>query len=67
MDLTPKRALANHIMDGNLDEFVETRRANGRSWARISLDIRDATEINITAESLRNWYEHLPKPTAAAS
>ena len=54
---TPTQALARELVD-DLDEFVRSRRAEGRSWRRLSSDLCDATNgrIDVTDVTLRAWY-----------
>jgi len=56
MNFTPKRALANLLLDGKLAGFVESRRVGGMSWADIAFDLRQETDLHVTGESLRSWY-----------
>jgi hypothetical protein len=55
---TPTRRLADLLLGGSLDEFVLTRRREGRSWRLISRDIWETTdgELDITYETLRSWF-----------
>lgn len=48
--------LADHLLDGQLEAYVGDRRQAGKSWRRISLDLRDEFEIEVTHETLRNWF-----------
>lgn len=50
--------LADHLLDGGLDEFVLSRRAQGRAWRFIARDLYEATDrgIDVTYETLRGWY-----------
>lgn len=53
---TPTQLAANHLLDGKLDEFVESRRADGRSWRLIARDLHEATGLDVTHETLRIWF-----------
>lgn len=53
---TPTQLAANHLLDGKLDEFVTSRRAKGRSWRLIARDLFEATELDVTHETIRSWY-----------
>jgi hypothetical protein len=55
---TPTRILADHLLDGGLDAYIERKRADGRSWRKIALDLRDDTNraIDVTWQTLHNWY-----------
>jgi transposase-like protein len=55
MHLTEFAKALDKILDGGLVPFVQTRAADGQSWRRISLDLRDATGIRVTHETLRGW------------
>lgn len=64
---TPTRRLADLLLvDVSLDEFVASRRARGRAWRLIARDLWEAThgEIDVTFETLRQWY---PEDEPAAS
>lgn len=54
---TPTQALARTMVD-DLDEFVISRRRDGRSWRLIARDLYDATDgrIDVTLETVRSWY-----------
>lgn len=54
--MTATQRLADHLLGGNLDEYVAKRRAKGDSWRRISLDLRDDTGVEVTSEAVRGWY-----------
>lgn len=53
---TPTQLAANHLLDGKLDEFVGSRRADGRSWRLIARDLHEATGLDVTHETLRTWF-----------
>lgn len=53
---TPTQLAANHLLDGGLDEFVATRRADGRSWRLIARDLHEETGLDVTHETLRTWF-----------
>lgn len=48
--------LADHKLNGKLEDFVRTRRADGRSWRLIARDIWQATDVDVTYETLRGWF-----------
>lgn len=56
--IPPLRRLADHLLDGKLDEFVRSRRAEGRAWRLIERDLWLETkgQIDVTFETLRAWY-----------
>jgi hypothetical protein len=58
--------LADIKLDGHLVEFVESRRAAGQSWRMIRDAIRDATGLDITHETIRNWFDATPIARAAS-
>jgi hypothetical protein len=55
---TPTYHLANVLLDGQFSEWVAERRAAGRSWRRIALELYEVSDqrINVTHETLRNWF-----------
>jgi hypothetical protein len=66
---TPTRRLADTLLDGRLDEFVTSRRAEGRPWRLICRDLRDATDgaIDITEVTIRSWFPPAPSAPAQTS
>jgi hypothetical protein len=50
--------MANRLADGKLPELLTERRAAGQSWDDISREIY-ALGIEVTAETLRRWFELL--------
>lgn len=63
---TATQRLLDHLMDGELRAYVAQRRSNGKSWRQISLDIRDDTHVDVTHETLRNWYGDVDETRAAS-
>jgi hypothetical protein len=60
---TPKAQLLDVLLRdeyGGLVAFLENRRAAGKSWRQITLDIRDITGVDVTHESLRAWIDNDP-------
>lgn len=57
---TTTKRLADVLLDGKLDEYVTERRAAGKSWRRITLDLRDDIGVDITHNTLRSWYPDEP-------
>lgn len=53
---TAKRKLADIQLPGGIDAFVLSRRLDGKSWRTISLDIRDAIDLDIHESTLGGWY-----------
>ncbi len=54
--MTATQRLADHMLGGRLTEYVTERRQRGDSWRRISLALRDDTGIDVTHQTLSNWY-----------
>lgn len=55
-DMTATQRLADHMLGGDLQNYVLTRRAKGDSWRRIALALRDDIGIDVTHETVRGWY-----------
>lgn len=62
---TPTRRLADHLIDGGLESYVRAKRAAKRSWRGIALDLREDIDLDITDETLRNWFPELRAAGAA--
>lgn len=54
-----KQRLADALLAGGLDEYVQTRRSEGRSWRLIARDIWTDTDgqVDVTEVTLRGWFE----------
>jgi intein-encoded DNA endonuclease-like protein len=57
--------LADVLLDGRLEEFVREKRKAGRSWRLIALDLRDAVGVDLTYQTLCNWYPDQPEKRSA--
>lgn len=59
MRFTPTARLADYLLPGGLEAFVNTRRAAGMSWRKISLEIYVVTdhEVDVTHEALYRWFD----------
>lgn len=53
---SPLRELLDAKMHGGLERFVATQRRTGASWDTISVRLLLRTDIEVSGESLRNWY-----------
>ena len=56
--MTSTQRLAALLLEQPLDDYVATKRANGRSWQHIAdrLSADTGGEINVSRETLRLWY-----------
>lgn len=54
------RRLADLALHGQLDTYVRTRYEAGRSWRLISIDLIRDTDIDVSHETLRQWYRDEP-------
>jgi hypothetical protein len=66
----PLWRLADRLLedDGGVAQLIRDMQANGASWRRIALELRDKTDgdVDVTGETVRRWAEKLaPEPTAA--
>jgi hypothetical protein len=59
--VSPLRQALDVIMGGpgELDALVRLGRLRGRSWRALALEVRDRTGVDVTHETLRNWYVDL--------
>jgi len=62
---TATQRLLDHMLGGQLEQYVLDRRAKGDSWRRISLEIRDQFGVDVTYQTLTNWYGSKDKVSAA--
>jgi hypothetical protein len=64
---TPNHRLADILLgdDGPLENFVRTRRATGRAWRLIARDLYEATDLDLTYETLRSWFPDAPAESAS--
>ena len=53
---SPTRRLADHLLDGKLDEYVRSRRAEGMAWRLIARDLWADIGVDVTYETLRSWF-----------
>lgn len=55
---TPSRRLADHLIPGGLDAFVQDRRNEGMSNRTLTVAIYSATggQVDISETTLRTWY-----------
>lgn len=58
---TDKFQLAEHLIGGDLRGYVNQKRADGKSWHRISRDLLTDTNgvIDVTVQTLRNWFPEI--------
>lgn len=67
MPRSPLRLLADNLLSEGVDTFVSTRRAAGKSWRAVALDLRDTTkgQIDVAPETVRGWYRAADTKVAA--
>lgn len=53
---TTKQQLIAAKLGEDLDAWVGGRRIGGMSWRKIAREIEARTEVEVTWETLRNWY-----------
>ena len=58
---SPTQQLVELKLGSSLEGFVRARRDDGISWRRITLEIRDATGVDVADETLRIWYPDAEK------
>ncbi len=57
MQQTHAQQLADMLLDpDDLEHFVRDRRAKRRPWRLIARDLYERTNLDLTHETLRNWY-----------
>ena len=58
--MTPLRTLTELAVGGNLDDWLGTRRAAGKSLRAIARELDHNHGINVTAETIRVWCASSP-------
>lgn len=65
---TPNQRLADILLGEPVEDWISRKRAEGLSWRRISLVLRDEKDIDVAPGTLLAWVEEInSQPTAAAS
>lgn len=59
MGRTAKQELLELRLGSLLSEYVRERRARGAGWRPIADDLRQATGVEVSWETLRSWYPEL--------
>ena len=62
---SPNWRMANRLAGGRLDEIVEAKLEANVKWERISRDLLAEYGADVSAVTLRSWYD--PKAEKAAS
>lgn len=57
---TATQRLLDHLIPAGLEAYVAQKRRAGVSWRRVSLDLRDDFEVDVTPQTLHSWYRDLP-------
>lgn len=62
----PQQRYADLLLGRSVDDFIAERKANGDSYRRISIDLRDATdgEIDVSDVTIRAWHLRSSDDTA---
>lgn len=56
-EITATHRLADALLgEGGLEQYVRERRQAGKSWRKITLDLRDDIALDLTYETLRGWF-----------
>lgn len=56
MTTSLKSALEGLLGEQSLETFVRSRRIGGTSWRKVSVELYDATGVDVAHETLRAWY-----------
>lgn len=48
--------IQSRLRDKRLDEYVMERRKDGESWETIARTLYVLTEVSVTGETLRHWF-----------
>jgi predicted GIY-YIG superfamily endonuclease len=58
------RQLERHL-DGSLASYVAERRAKDVGWRAIAAQLVEATQVEVSHEAIRSWFENAPASPAA--
>lgn len=50
-----KRRLADMLIEGGLDAYVQVRREQRKSWRVISIELRDDIGLDVDPQTLSAW------------
>ena len=66
---TYKYLLTQNLLGEPLRAYVERKRAEGKAWRLICMDLLADTggQIDVTQQTLRNWFPDMPGELEAAS
>ncbi len=55
--MTPSQLAATMLLDQPVSGWITNRRAEGMSWRKIALALRDTTsgQVDVTHETIRAW------------
>ena len=56
---TPLYRLLDALLPGGIDAYVAAKRAEGESWRRIERAIWADVNVDVTYQTLRNWYPEM--------
>jgi len=54
---TPLRRLADTLLEEPVEQWIQRNRDEGKSWRRISLELRDVAQIDVAPSTLISWAE----------
>jgi hypothetical protein len=64
--MTTARELLDRLLDGELDDYLATKKAGGQTFDQIARALEDEHGVKVSRETLRRWM--LPtEPEQAAS
>lgn len=61
---TTAQQIANVALGGKLREYVTERREAGKSWRRVAIELRDDHRIDVSHQTLANWFPDLTERVA---
>jgi hypothetical protein len=67
MGPTPTQRLGDLLLggDGALEQFVRSRRSDGKTWRLIARELYEQHDLDVTHEALRQWFPDPPKEEAS--
>lgn len=66
-DKSRAQRLADHLLDGKLEQFVAERRTQRfpYSWRQVTEELNEVTGLDLSSETVRLWFPQYRSPERA--